>query len=97
MDDRRQYLNLLVKRLTFVFWTLLIFTVILAFREYQYVVASAPSSGNWAIDNSNNIPNNYIYDWISYINIVLIVIAGTLTFTVYFIKKLFEDLRKNNK
>lgn len=97
MNDRKKYLSLLIKRLNIVFLILLVFTITLAFREYQYLAASAPSSGNWVIDNSNNVPNNYIYDWVSYINIVLIIVAGTLTFTVYLIKILFEDLRKDNR
>lgn len=88
MNDKEK----LVKSLNIVFWTLLVLTIVLAFREYQYFTASAPSSGNWEIDTSNTSTNSYIYDWISYINIVIAVLTGTLTFTVYRIKNYFKNL-----
>ena len=88
MNDKEK----LVKSLNIVFWVLLVLTIVLAFREYQYLTASAPSSGNWEIDTSNTPTNSYIYDWISYINIVLAGLTGTLTFAVYLIKNYFKNL-----
>lgn len=87
MNDKKK----LVKSLNIVFWVLLVLTIVLAFREYQYLANSAPSSGNWEIDTSNTPINSYIYDWISYINIVLVGLSGILTFAIYQIKKNLEN------
>lgn len=80
----------LIKLLGIIFWVLLVITIILAFREYQYLVASTPSNGDWEIVSSDTPTNSYIYDWISYLNIALVGLSGILTVTVYVIKKLFE-------
>jgi len=87
MNDKEK----LVKSLNIVFWVLLLLTIVLAFREYQYLTASVPSSGNWEIDTSNTPTNSYIYDWISYINIVIVGLSGILTFAIYQIKKILEN------
>lgn len=82
----------LIKVLNITFWVFLVITIILAFREYQYLTASAPSSGNWEIASSNTPTNSYIYGWISYLNTALIGLSGVLTATVYIVKRLFESL-----
>lgn len=86
MDKRER----LIKGLNIVFWIFLVLTIVFAFKEYQYLAASAPSSGNWEIDTSNAPSNSYLYDWISYINLALVGLSATLTAAVYFVKKLEE-------
>ena len=88
---------MLIKKLNIVFWIFLVFTIILALKEGQYLLVSSPSSGNWEIASNNTSSNAYVYEWISFINIVLLVISGILTFTVYLIKKLFEDIKERTK
>lgn len=86
MDKREK----LIKGLNIVFWIFLVLTIVFVFKEYQYLSASVPSSGNWEIDTSNTPSNSYLYDWISYINIALVGLSGTLTATVYIVKKLLK-------
>lgn len=86
MDKREK----LIKGLNIVFWIFLVLTIVFVFKEYQYLSASAPSSGNWEIDTSNTPSNSYLFDWISYINIALVGLSGTLTATVYIVKKLLK-------
>ena len=81
----------LIKMLNIIFWVLLVITIILAFREYQYLVASSPSSGDWEIVSNDTPTNSYIYDWVSYLNIILIGLSGTLTACVYIVKRLLES------
>jgi len=87
MDKREN----LIKLLNVVFWMLLVLTIVFAFKEYQYLAASSPSSGNWELDTSNAPDNSYLYNWISYLNLALIVLSGALTTAVYIIKKLIRN------
>lgn len=83
--------NKLIKGLNIVFWIFLVLTVVFAFKEYQYLTASAPSSGNWELDTSNAPDNSYLYNWINYINLALVGLSATLTAATYLIKKLMDD------
>ena len=94
MKTNNKNLNHLTKRLNLIFWIFVILTIILAFREYQYLNDNSPNSGNWVLSDTNAQSNNYLYEWISYINIVLIVAMGALSFATYSVKRFLKDKRK---
>lgn len=91
---KKEKVTQLINRLNIIFWLLVVLTVTLAFREYQYLSANSPSSGNWVLSDTNTEPNNYLYSWISYVNIVLVVAMGIISVAIYSIKSYFEDKRK---
>ncbi len=86
MDKREK----LIKALNVIFWIFLLLTVVFAFKEYQYITASAPSSGNWELSTGSAPDNSYLYNWISYINIALVGLSATLTAAIYTVKKLLK-------